>query len=289
MDLFGTILLDGIAFGAVLFIISVGLTITMGLMRIVNLAHGAFAMFGGYAAVYLTRHGFDLMVAALIASVLTGILGGLAEATIYRQIYRKNELAQVLMTMGFTFVVIALATAFFGASVQAVNLPDYLRGSVDVGFRTYSTYRLALIGVGACIALMLWLVLAYTRYGASLRAAVDNPGMARAVGIDVSRLFTLTFVMGCALAGFGGALGAGLLPMEPYYPLRYLVLFLIVVAVGGLGSFEGSIVAALVVGIVDTAGKYLLTGQASFVLYTVILVLLLLRPNGLIPSKGGVH
>ena len=219
-----TILLDGVAFGMVLFIISVGLTVTMGLMRVVNLAHGAFAMVGGYLTAELTSNGvfgvqLSFLPAALMGAVAAGILGGLAEMTVYRPLY-------------------------------------------------------------------LWLVIDRSLFGARLRAAVDNPSMARVVGIDVNRLFTITFVCGCGLAGFGGAIGVGMLPLEASYPLRYLVLFLIVVIVGGEGSFKGSFVAAISLGIIETAGKFLVPTYATFILYGVVFVMLLLRPNGLLPPKS---
>jgi branched-chain amino acid transport system permease protein len=280
------VLLDGLAYGMVLFIISVGLTVTMGLMRVVNLAHGSFAMAGGYIAAVLVGSGVPFLGALIAGTVAAGILGGFTEITIFRRIYRKGELAQVLMTFGMVFVTIAALTWLFGTDIKRLPVPDALSGLVDLGFRSYPTYRLFLIGVGAVLAVVLWFIIENSLYGARLRAAVDNPSMARAVGIDVNRLFTITFVGGCALAGFGGIIGADMLPLEPFYALRYLVPFLVIVAVGGLGSFKGSFVAAITLGIIDTAGKFLWPNVAPYLFFGLVFLLLLWRPNGIIPPKS---
>jgi branched-chain amino acid transport system permease protein len=281
-----TVLLDGISYGMILFLISVGLTVTMGLMRIVNLAHGAFAMIGGYVAGYLTQNGGNFYLALLAAAVVAAMLGAIAELTIYRPLYRKGELAQVLLTIGIVFVATGAITEIFGAFPYPVVLPDYLTRPVDIGFRGYPAYRLFLIAVGAVIAAVLWLVMDGSIYGARLRAAVDNSRMARAVGIDVNLLFTGTFIVGCALAGLGGAIGAGILSLEPAYALKYIVLFLVVVIVGGEGSFGGSFVAAIALGIIDTLGKYFVAEAAPYLLYVAVFALLLWRPKGLLSAKS---
>jgi branched-chain amino acid transport system permease protein len=281
-----TVLLDGISYGMILFLISVGLTVTMGLMRIVNLAHGAFAMIGGYVAGYLTQRGGNFYLAAIGGAVAAAMLGALAETTIYRPLYRKGELSQVLLTVGIAFVATGAITGIFGAFPYPVVFPSYLTEPIDIGFREYSAYRLFLIAVGAAIAAVLWLVLDGSTYGARLRAAVDNPIMARAVGINVNLLFTLTFIIGCALAGLGGAIGAGILSLEPAYALKYIVLFLVVVIVGGEGSFGGSFVAAMALGIIDTLGKYFVPQAAAYLLYAAVFALLLWRPHGLLPPKS---
>jgi len=270
----------------VLFIISVGLTVTMGLMRIVNLAHGAFAMIGGYLATMLLSAGLPFFAAAVVAALLVGIVGAAAELTVYRPLYRKGELAQALMTFGLTFVVIAALTAIFGTGIRPLPVPPALSGVVDIGFRTYPAYRLFLVAVGLVLALLLWLLIDCSSYGARLRAAVDNPRMARAVGIDVNLLFTVTFAGGCALAAFGSVIGAALLPLEPYYALRYLVPVLVVVGVGGIGNFKGSFVAAIALGIIDTGGKFLFPQASAYLFYGAVIILLLLRPNGLMPAKS---
>ena len=281
-----TILLDGLSYGMVLFLISVGLTITMGLMRVVNLAHGSFAMIGGYVAGYLTQHGMNFFLAVGAAVIVSGLLGAVVETTVYRPLYRKGELAQVLLTIGLVFVATAGVTEVFGAFPYNVKMPEYLTQPVDIGFRTYPAYRLFLIAVGAVVAAVLWDVIDGSILGARLRAAVDNARMARAVGMNVNVLFTGTFVVGCGLAGLGGAIGAGVMAMEPSYALKYLRLFLIVVIVGGEGSFKGSLVAALALGVIDTLGKYFFSQAASYLLYAAVFALLLWRPQGLLPAKS---
>ena len=281
-----TVLLDGISYGMILFLISVGLTVTMGLMRVVNLAHGAFAMIGGYVAGYLTQQGGNFYLAAIGGAAAAAMLGAIAEMTIYRPLYRKGELSQVLLTVGIVFVATGAITGIFGAFPYPVVFPAYLTRPIDIGFREYPAYRLFLIAVGAAIAAVLWLVLDGSTYGARLRAAVDNPAMARAVGIDVNLLFTGTFIIGCALAGLGGAIGAGILSLEPAYALKYIVLFLVVVIVGGEGSFGGSFVAAMALGIIDTLGKYFVPEAAAYLLYAAVFALLLWRPRGLLPPKS---
>jgi len=281
-----TILLDGVSFGMILFIISVGLTVTMGLMRVVNLAHGSFAMIGGYITAYMTQKGYDFYLTLAVAAVAAGLLGGLCEMTVYRPLYRKGELAQVLLTMGLVFISIAAINAIFGAFPYPVIMPKYLTELVDIGFRTYPAYRLFVLAVGGVIAAILWYVIEYTLLGARLRAAVDNQRMARAIGLNVNVLFTLTFMVGCGLAAVGGAIGAGMLSLEPIYALKYIVLFLIVVIVGGEGSFKGSFVAAIALGVIDTMGKYFIPEVATYMLYVAIFVLLLWRPQGLLPPKS---
>ena len=281
-----TVLLDGISYGMILFLISVGLTVTMGLMRIVNLAHGAFAMIGGYLAGYLTQNGGNFYLAVLAAAAVAAMLGAITEMTIYRPLYRKGELAQVLLTVGIAFVATGAITAVFGAFPYPVVFPDYLTRPIDIGFRDYPAYRLFLIAVGGVIAAVLWLVIDNSIYGARLRAAVDNSRMARAVGINVSLLFTGAFAVGCALAGLGGAIGAGILSLEPAYALKYIVLFLVVVIVGGEGSFGGSFAAAMALGIIDTLGKYFVAEAAPYLLYAAVFAMLLWRPKGLLPPKS---
>ena len=281
-----TVLLDGISYGMILFLISVGLTVTMGLMRVVNLAHGSFAMIGGYVAGYITQNGGNFYVSVLAAALVAAVLGALAEVTIYRPLYRKGELSQVLLTIGIVFVMTGTITQIFGAFPYPVVFPDYLTKPINIGFREYPAYRLFLIAVGAVVAAVLWFLVENSIYGARLRAAVDNARMARAVGMDVSVLFMGTFVVGSALTGFSGAIGAGILSLEPSYALKYIVLFLVVVAVGGEGSFQGSFVAAMALGIIDTVGKYFAPLAAPYLLYAAVFLLLLWRPKGLLPPKS---
>lgn len=277
-----SLILGGLAYGMILFIISVGLSVTMGLMGFVNLAHGAFAMVGGYLVVTLMNDLGMPFFAALAASfVLVAVFSVAIERTLYARLYGADELTQVLFTIGVIFMVIAAVTYFWGTEAKTIKLPGYLAGPMDLGFATFPAYRIFLIGVGALMILGLWLGLERTRVGAQIRAAVDNRRMAQSLGIDVDRLFTLTFALGSGLAAVGGGLGIEIVGLTPQYALNYLVFFLIVVAVGGLGSIRGAFVAALVIGMFDFAGKRLYPQAGAFFIYAITIAALLWRPRGL--------
>ncbi len=277
-----SILFLGTAYAMILYIISVGLSVTMGLMGFQNLAHGVFAMAGGYVA---TRAMADLGVpfvpSLLLAFVLVALVSVAFERLLYARLYGASELEQVLFTIGLAFMAIAGAKFLFGPLSQRIDVPDYLKGQIDLWGRGFPTYRVFLIAVGMAIIVALWLSIERTNFGAQVRAAVDNRRMAQSLGINTQRLFTLTFALGSGLAGLGGALGADILPIEPGYPLRHLVYFLIVVAVGGLGSLRGPFVAALLLGIGDSACTILVPQIGAFFVYAVTLLLLLWRPQGL--------
>ena len=276
------VLIDGIAYGMVLFLISVGLSVTMGLMRFVNLAHGAFAAIGGAVAItVMSSLGVNFLLALVVAFIASALLGLLLEPFLYAPLYGGDELDQVLMTIGLIFIVIASLNLIFGSTPLPMKLPPWLSASVDIGIRVVPAYRIFLIVVGALLMVLLWLTLDRTEFGARVRAAVENPQMAQAVGIDTRRLFALTFTLGCGLAGLGGALGAEMLPIDPVYPFRYLATFLIVVSIAGFGNIKGSAWVAMMLGIIETAGRYLLPAIAAFLTYLVMIALLLWRPDGL--------
>lgn len=277
-----TVLFDGIAFGMILFLMSVGLSITMGVMRVVNLAHCGFAMAGGYLTYALTAQaGVPFALAVPLAVLGTMAIGAVLERTVYSWVYQQNELGQVLMTMGLTLVMIASVNALFGSSIQNIAVPSGLRTTVQLGTVGLPLYRLFLIAVAAACGILIWLALDKTEAGSRLRAAVDNARMAGCVGINVNAVFAFTFAAGCGFAGLGGALGADIFPLEPFYALHYLVLVLIVVAVGGLGSIKGTLAAALLLGLIDTLGRYYLPSGGGIAIYLATLLLLLMRPQGL--------
>lgn len=283
----GIVIFDGVAYGMLLFLIAVGLSVTMGLMNFVNLAHGSFAMVGGYAAsVVMNRYGLGFVPALVAAFVAAAVVGAVLEFLFYRRLYRAHPLDQVLLSIGLVFVSIAVFTYFFGPTTQAFQLPPLLDGQVSLGGFEVGRYRLFLIICGVLVLGVLLLGIGKTRYGAMVRAAVDNQRVASGTGINVQRLFFLTFSLGSGLAGLGGALSLGMLGLEPSFPLKYLVYFLIVVGVGGAGTITGPFVAALLVGIVDVAGKYYLPEAGAFLIYVVMIIMLLLRPNGIIPKRG---
>jgi branched-chain amino acid transport system permease protein len=275
-------LLGGIAAGMVLFIVSVGLSVTMGLMGFVNLAHGGFAMIGGYVIVLtMNKLGVPFVVALAVGFIVTAAVSVVFERLLYSRLYRAPELDQVLFTIGLVFVMIATVTLVVGPETQPLTLPPSMQGQIDLGFMTYRTYSIVLIAIGVVIMLGLWLGFERTRMGAQIRAAVDNRRMAESLGINITRLFTITFAFGSGMAALGGGLGAEFLGLDPQYPLKYLVMFLIVVAVGGLGRVTGVFYASLIIGVIDfSLKKYLPQGGTVFI-YAMTILLLLWRPQGL--------
>jgi branched-chain amino acid transport system permease protein len=276
------VLFDGLAYGSLLFLISVGLSVTLGLMRFVNLAHGAFAMIGGFLCVGLQRRlAIPFLLTLPIVFVVIGAAGAVLERLLYRRLYRAGQLDQVLFTIGLTFMAVAAATWVWGPSQQPVELPAFLRRQLTFRGIDFGAYRLFLIVFVLAATTVLGLLVARTRRGAQLRAAVDNQQAAAGLGINVGLLFTATFALGSGLAGLGGALGIDLLGLDPTFATKYLPYFLLVVVVGGPGSFRGALLAALVLGISDNAGKYYVPQIGSFVIYAVMVVLLILFPAGL--------
>lgn len=283
-----TILFDGIAYGMLLFILACGLSITLGLMNFVNLAHGAFAMAGGYVTVILmNRYGVSFYLCLPAAFFVTALIGAVLEVTLYRRLYRASHLDQVLFSIGLVFMAIAAADYFMGGQQQLINLPTELRGRFDVFGIGIGRSRLFVIVICAILAVALQLALTRTRFGSQLRAAVDDGRVARGLGINVSTIFVLTFALGSGLAGLGGALGADMLGLDPNFPLKFLIYFMIVVTVGGTSSITGPFIAALLLGIADVAGKYYLPQAGAFIIYAVMILVLILRPNGLFTREGG--
>src|SRR5689334_18047348 len=266
----------------VLYVIAVGLSVTMGLMGFVNLAHGVFAMAGGFLLSYsMARFGVPFPLALLIAFLLVAAISVVLERSLYSRLYAAGELPQVLFTIGLIFASVALARFVYGTASAPVFLPGYLTGQVHVLGRDFPTYRVFLIAFSSLLIVLLWFSVERTRWGAMVRAAVDNRAMAQSIGINTRLLFTLTFALGSGLAGLGGALGADILPVHWSYPQEHLVYFLIVVAVGGLGSLRGPFVAALLIGIADTACKYWIPEFGAFLVYAATIAILLWRPQGL--------
>jgi branched-chain amino acid transport system permease protein len=276
-----SILFDGLAYAMFLFITAVGLSVTMGLMGFVNLAHGAFAMAGGFVVVSLTRsYGLDFIPSLILASVLIGLISVRFERRLYRRLYKATDLEQVLLTIGLAFMSIATFTYFYGPIPKSVPLPHWLEGDVNLGFRSFPSYRAFVIALGAVLIAILWYAFENTNLGAKIRAAVDNRRMAESVGINVDRLFTLTFAVGSGLAALGGGLAVQLFGLTPSFAVLYLVLFLVVVAVGGLGSLKGTLLAALVIGILDTGGKYMFPVAGNLFVYAIAAAVLLIKPSG---------
>jgi branched-chain amino acid transport system permease protein len=276
------ILFDGFAFGMLLFVLSVGLSVTLGLMNFTNLAHCAFGMVGGYVTVMLTRWaGVPFLLTLPFAFLGAAAIAVVLERSIFRLLYRAGELNQVLLTIGVVFVAAASAAYIFGTAQQPIPLPDFLRGSIAFAGERFGSYRLFLSAVAILIAALLVLGLEHTSFGAKVRAAVDNQRVAQGLGIDVDTVFAVTFALGCGLAGLGGALAIEIVSLDPSFGFHYLVYVLIVVSVGGLGSVGGSFVAAAVLGIADVAGKYFVPELGSFLIYLLLVGILFVRPQGL--------
>jgi branched-chain amino acid transport system permease protein len=281
------VLFDGIAYGSLLFLIGIGLSVTMGLMNFVNLAHGAFAAFGGYVCVVaMNQLGVPFLATLPIAFVLTAIVGVILERTLYQRLYKATPLDQVLFSIGLTFMSVAGMTYVWGPTQQPVRLPEFLTGQVHLLGLDVGVYRLFLIGIVVVVTAALVYLVDRTRFGAQVRASVDNQQASAGLGINVNRVFALTFALGSGLAGLGGGLGIDILGLDPSFPFKYMVYFLLVVAVGGAGSIKGTLVAALVLGIFDVAGKYYAPQVGAFVIYALMVVLLVLFPAGLYGKKA---
>ncbi len=287
-----TILFDGIAYGMLLFILAVGLAVTMGLMNFINLAHGAFAMVGGYITVLLMqRLDVPFLWCLPLAFIGAALLGAVLERTLYRPLYHKPHLDQVLFSIGLAFMAVAATDYFMGSTQQIIQLPEFLRGRTEIGAGDWTLgmghYRLFIIAVCAALTVGLQYVLARTRFGSRLRASVDDRRVAAGLGINVNVVFLSTFAFGSGLAGLGGALGAEVLGLDPTFPLKFIIYFLVVVAVGGTSSITGPLLAALMLGIADVAGKYYIPKLGAFIVYSLMILILIWRPQGLFVRGGG--
>jgi branched-chain amino acid transport system permease protein len=276
------VIFDGLAYGMLLFLLSVGQSVTLGMMNFINLAHCSFAMLGGYVTIVLMRnYGWPFFATLPLAFIVAALVSVGFERTLFRRLYRASELDQVLLTIGIVFISVAVAAYAFGTDQQPLQLPAYLRSSFNFMGLRFEVYRLILIALALVITAALVLGVEYTRFGARVRAAVDNERMARGLGIDVDRTFAITFALGSGLAGLGGALAIEIFGLDPSFALVYLIYVLIVVSVGGLGSISGSFAAAIVLGISDVAGKYYVPQLGAFLIYLVMISLLMWRPLGL--------
>ena len=277
-----TLLFDGVAYGMLLFVLAVGLAVTLGLMNFVNLAHGAFAMAGGYVTVLLMdRAGVPFLATLPLAFAIPALLGAIAERTLYRPMYARPHLDHVLFSIGLVFMTVAAVDYFVGSQQQIIKLPQYLQGRFEIGGVGIGRYRLFIVVVCLVLTGLLQWVLARTRFGSRLRAAVDDPRVAAGLGINVNRVFSVTFAVGSGLAGLGGALGAEILGLDPTFPLKFMIYFLIVVSVGGTTTITGPLLAALLLGIADVAGKYYVPQLGAFVVYALMVAILYFRPQGL--------
>ena len=284
LDLLVSLAFYGIAYGTVLYFLAVGLSVTLGLMRFVNLAHGVFAMTGGYLTVTLmSRFGVPFLLGVVLAVIVVTAFGMLLERTLCRRFYGAPILDQVLFSIALIFMSIAIARFVYGPLAQPIELPPWLSGRIDIGIGVFPAYRVFLIGIGVLLAVAIWFGIERSRFGASVRAAVDNRQMAESVGINVNRIFTICFGLGTGLAALGGSLGADLLPIHPAYPNDYLVYFLIVVAVAGMGNIGGAFVVALGFGTIDTMIRYFLPEAGRILMFVLVMAVLFRKPHGFAP------
>ena len=282
-----TLLFDGIAYGMLLFVLAVGLAVTLGLMNFINLAHGAFAMAGGYITVLLmNRLGVPFLACLPLAFIGAALIGAVLEPLLYRRMYVRPHLDQVLFSIGLVFMAVTAVDYFVGGMQQNVQLPAWLKGRFDIEWVGIGKYRLFIIVVCAALTLALQWVLSRTRFGSQLRASVDDSRVAGGLGLNVNRIFLMPFAVGSGLAGLGGALGAEVLGLDPSFPLKFMIYFLIVCSVGGTTTITGPLLAALLLGVADVAGKYYVPKLGAFIVYTLMIVILMVRPQGLFARAG---
>jgi branched-chain amino acid transport system permease protein len=277
-----TLLFDGIAYGMVLFVLACGLSVTMGLMNFVNLAHGAFAMAGGYVTVVLMqKHGVPFLWTLPATFLFSAIAGAVLERLLYRPMYAKSHLDQVLFTIGLVFMAVAATDYVMGSTQQIIRLPQWLQGRFEVAGVAVGRYRLFVILLCGALVIALQYAFTKTRFGSRLRASVDDARVARGLGIPVNQLFALTFAIGSGLAGLGGALGVELMGLDPTFPLKFMIYFLIVVTVGGTSTLTGPFLAAILLGVADVAGKYYIPWAGAFIIYAIMVAVLIVKPEGL--------
>ncbi|WP_164737310.1 branched-chain amino acid ABC transporter permease [Georgenia sp. SYP-B2076] len=273
-------MLNGLSFGALLFLVSSGFTLVFGLMRIVNLAHGAFYLLGGYVGVVTMRATGNLLLAIVVGAVAVAVLGLGVERILLRRI-RGQELPEVLLTVGVSFVVADMSLAIFGGDPHILPLPGAIAGSVQLGGSSYPVYRLLIIVVTLIVGIGLYLMQRFTRTGAIVRAGVDDREMVAAMGINIQRVFTGMFVFGTGLAALAGVIGSGLVSLRPGVENEILLYALVVVIIGGLGSIKGAAVGAVLIGLIDAFSKAWIPDLSYFTIFAPMALVLVLRPTGL--------
>jgi branched-chain amino acid transport system permease protein len=273
-------ILNGVSFGMLLFLLAAGLSLIFGLMKILNLTHGSYYLIGGYIGLSIQRSTGSFVLAAIGATLAVACIGALMERIFLRR-FHLAELPQTQLTFGFLFIFADLALTFWGGGPQTLSKPEALSGIIQIGDLFYPIYRLFLIGFGFFVGVLLWWFQEKTTFGAMVRAGVDNEEIARAVGINVSLLFTAVFALGAALAAIGGVLGGPLIGVYPGADFEILMLAFVVIIVGGLGSLKGAMLGGVLIGLLDNFGKTFFPDLAMFTLFVPMALILLIRPTGL--------
>ena len=280
MDIVGQAL-NGLVYGALLFLLSVGLTLIFGMLDVVNLAHGSFYMLGAYAGIAALALTGNFWIAAIAAPLVVGLVGALVERGLLRRLYRRSPLDQVLLTFGLIYLFEDLVKWGWGGRIRSISPPEILSGRITFGGLTIPAYRVFVIAFGLLVAILLWLVIEKTRLGAVIRAGVYDAEMTAGLGIDIRRVFTAVFAFGAALGGLSGVIAGPIQSAYPAMGASILIPALIVVVVGGLGSLKGSLAGSLIIGQAETFGKAWLPGSAMLIIYVVMALVMLVRPQGL--------
>ena len=273
--------LNGLSYGVLLFLLSVGLTLIFGMLDVVNLAHGSFYLLGAYAGLTLIGATGNFWLALVVAPVAVGAIGALVERGLLRPLYRRPTLDQVLLTFGLIYFFEDTVKWIWGGRIRSIPAPALFSGSVTLGALTIPSYRLFVIAFGFVMAVVLWLLIEKTRLGSIIRAGVFDAEMAAGLGINIGRVFTGVFAFGAALGGLSGVIAGPIQSAYPAMGVSILIPALIVVVVGGLGSLKGSLVGSLVIGQAETFGKAWLPAFSMLMIYVVMALIVLLRPQGL--------
>ncbi len=281
-------LLNGVQFGVMLFLMAAGLTLVFGIMNLINLAHGSLYMFGAFLAAALIPYTGNFVLAVIVAVLATGILGAVMEMVILRRFYARTHLDQVLVTFGLILVLNEISRLIWGPVPVAMPLPVYLAGSVEIFAGVhYPTFRLAILLVGAVVAIGLYVVVSHTRAGMWVRAGAANRPMASALGVDVQLVFSVVFAVGAALAGLAGIMAGPIFAVQVGMGEPIVILAFVVTVIGGIGSIRGAFLAALMIGIVDTFGRVLLPPAiGSMAIFILMAAILAVRPRGLFPVQS---
>jgi len=285
MEFFIVQILNGLVFGILLFLSAAGLTLVLGVMDIINLAHGSFYLFGGYIGFSIAKHTHSFLLGCLGGLLVASLLGLFTYRAILQQGFARDVLAQVLITFGILLIFTDVCRWIWGGIPLLISKPEILRGSISVGNIVYPKYRLAVIVIGAMVFGFLWWFQERTKYGAIVRAGVDDEKMTQAIGINISIVKTLVFGLGALLAGFAGVIGAPFIGLYTGLDMDILLLALVVIIIGGMGSLWGALVGALFIGLVDSFGKSLLPELSVFTIFAAMVVVLAIKPSGLFGSE----